>query len=241
MRQPFEPLLERCAVVPFGDAAALERELAAGDVAAFIVEPVQIEGGLRFAPPGYLRRGPRPVLASRRAVRPRRNSDRVWAARIAVRVSAGRDRARRARPREVRGRIDCRHRHHDDDRDACSAGHTDRCAASICTVRRSRATRSRASPPPRRCGFSRTSGSCENARARGDELVAGLRARLRGHPLVRDIRGRGLLVAIELTAGVETARRDAGRPVAERRAARARRHRAAGIAGMERPPASSRR
>jgi 4-aminobutyrate aminotransferase-like enzyme len=30
-----------------------------------------------------------------------------------------------------------------------------------------------------------------------------LRTRLRGHPLVREIRGRGLLIAIELTAGVE--------------------------------------
>src|SRR5262245_36526240 len=55
MREPFEPLLERCTVVPFGDITALERELAARDVAAFIVEPVQIEGGVRFAPEGYLR------------------------------------------------------------------------------------------------------------------------------------------------------------------------------------------
>jgi putrescine aminotransferase len=45
---------------------------------------------------------------------------------------------------------------------------------------------------------------CANSRERGDELLAGLRQRLRGHPLVRDIRGRGLLVAIELRAAVDT-------------------------------------
>jgi putrescine aminotransferase len=44
---------------------------------------------------------------------------------------------------------------------------------------------------------------CANCRERGDELLTGLRERLHGHPLVREIRGRGLLVAIELQVGVE--------------------------------------
>src|SRR5690606_6438687 len=38
----------------------------------------------------------------------------------------------------------------------------------------------------------------DNARARGEELVAGLRRRLAGHPLVREVRGQGLLVGLEL-------------------------------------------
>lgn len=52
----FLPLVPGCTLVPYGDAAALERELAAGDVAGFIVEPVQGEGGIIVPPPGYLKR-----------------------------------------------------------------------------------------------------------------------------------------------------------------------------------------
>jgi ornithine--oxo-acid transaminase len=53
-RERFEPLLPGCDPIPFGDLDALERELARGDVAAFIVEPVQGKG-VYVAPDGYLR------------------------------------------------------------------------------------------------------------------------------------------------------------------------------------------
>jgi ornithine--oxo-acid transaminase len=43
-RERFGQLLAGCQAVPFGDLIALERELARGDVAAFIVEPVQGKG-----------------------------------------------------------------------------------------------------------------------------------------------------------------------------------------------------
>jgi ornithine--oxo-acid transaminase len=52
-RDGFGALLPGCEPVPFGDLAALERELAQGDVAAFIVEPVQGKG-VYLAPDGYL-------------------------------------------------------------------------------------------------------------------------------------------------------------------------------------------
>ncbi len=52
-RTAFAPLVPDVVHVPFGDLAALEREL--GDAAAFIVEPVQAEGGVHVPPPGYLR------------------------------------------------------------------------------------------------------------------------------------------------------------------------------------------
>ncbi|WP_431968467.1 aspartate aminotransferase family protein [Actinacidiphila sp. bgisy160] len=52
-REGFDPLLPDTAV-PLGDLAALERELAKGDVAALIVEPIQGKG-VHAAPPGYLR------------------------------------------------------------------------------------------------------------------------------------------------------------------------------------------
>ena len=52
-REGFGPLLPGCDAVAFGDADALERELARGDVAAFIVEPVQGKG-VNLPPPDYL-------------------------------------------------------------------------------------------------------------------------------------------------------------------------------------------
>jgi ornithine--oxo-acid transaminase len=52
-RDGFGPLLPGCEAVPFGDAGALERELARGDVAAFVVEPVQGKG-VNLPPDDYL-------------------------------------------------------------------------------------------------------------------------------------------------------------------------------------------
>ncbi|HST33075.1 MAG TPA: aspartate aminotransferase family protein, partial [Solirubrobacteraceae bacterium] len=54
-REGFGPLLPGCDPVPFGDPDALERELARGDVAALIVEPVQGKG-VNLPPPDYLQR-----------------------------------------------------------------------------------------------------------------------------------------------------------------------------------------
>jgi ornithine--oxo-acid transaminase len=52
-REGFGPLVPGCAAVPFGDLDALERALARGDVAAFVVEPVQGKG-VNLPPEGYL-------------------------------------------------------------------------------------------------------------------------------------------------------------------------------------------
>src|SRR5262249_46226369 len=45
-RDPFGPHLPGVESLPFGDAGALERALARGDVAAVVVEPIQGEGGV---------------------------------------------------------------------------------------------------------------------------------------------------------------------------------------------------
>jgi ornithine--oxo-acid transaminase len=54
-RAGFGPLLAGCDAVPFGDAQALQAELERGDVAAFVVEPVQGKG-VNLPPPDYLPR-----------------------------------------------------------------------------------------------------------------------------------------------------------------------------------------
>lgn len=54
-RRQFEPLLGPTREVPFGDLEALERALAPEDVACFIVEPIQGEGGVVLPPDGYLK------------------------------------------------------------------------------------------------------------------------------------------------------------------------------------------
>jgi acetylornithine/succinyldiaminopimelate/putrescine aminotransferase len=53
-RDPFAPHVPGIATLPFGDVAALEAALAAGDVAAVVVEPIQLEGGVRPLSPEYV-------------------------------------------------------------------------------------------------------------------------------------------------------------------------------------------
>ena len=53
-RDGFEPFLPHCRAIPFNDLAALEEELRRGDVAAFVVEPVQGKG-VNLPSSGYLR------------------------------------------------------------------------------------------------------------------------------------------------------------------------------------------
>lgn len=53
-RTEYQPLVPEFEHVPYGDAEVLDRVLV--DAAAFIVEPVQGEGGVNIPPPGYLTR-----------------------------------------------------------------------------------------------------------------------------------------------------------------------------------------
>jgi len=53
-QEPFLPLLPGVDHVPYGDAAVLEKSLQSRDAAAFIVEPIQGEGGVIVPLSGYL-------------------------------------------------------------------------------------------------------------------------------------------------------------------------------------------
>ncbi|MEO8425738.1 MAG: aspartate aminotransferase family protein [Verrucomicrobiota bacterium] len=53
-REGFAPFLPNCRAIPFNDLVALELELRRGDVAGFVVEPVQGKG-VNLSAPGYLR------------------------------------------------------------------------------------------------------------------------------------------------------------------------------------------
>ena len=53
-REGFGPLLQQTVGVPFGDLPALEAALAEAECAAFIVEPVQAEAGIRVPDKSYL-------------------------------------------------------------------------------------------------------------------------------------------------------------------------------------------
>jgi len=58
-QQPFAPLVPGCEAVAYGDLESLERALSGGRFAAFVVEPIQAEGGMIVPPAGYLQEAQR--------------------------------------------------------------------------------------------------------------------------------------------------------------------------------------
>jgi putrescine aminotransferase len=193
---PFRPLLEGFTQVPYGDSDALGEELA--EAAAFVVEPVQGEGGINVPPSGYLR-------AVRAAC------DRAGALLIADEVQTGLGRcgyrfacerdgvvpdvltlakglsggvipvgAFIARPSvwdRAFGKAPLLHT-------STFGGGELACAAAIAAI-----------------DALEDEGLVENARVRGEQLLAGARAIAAEFPaVVREARGLGLLVGVELVA-----------------------------------------
>jgi len=197
LRAPFEPLLPGCTAVPFGDLDALERALAARKVAAFLVEPVQAEGGVVLPPSGYLRaagelcrrHGALLVLDEVQTGLGRcgslfafQDEDVVPDVLVLAKSLGGgiAPMAATVTRRQWHDRAFGSTRRFDL-HGSTFAGNALGCVAALETL-----------------AIVEEERLAEAAVLRGRRLVDGLRRRLQDHPFVRGVRGRGLLVAIEL-------------------------------------------
>ena len=198
LRKPFEPLLDGCERVRYGDLLGLEKKLKRKDVAAFIVEPIAKEFGVLPAPGGYLqgaqqlcretgtlfvvdesqiglgRTGTLFAFQAEDDVVPDVLvlADSLGGALVPVAatlVSADTHQKAYGSSRSF------------DLHDSTYAGSALGSAVALATLSALDEGR-----------------LVRKARERGDQLLDGLKTRLKGHPLVKDIRGRGLLVGIEL-------------------------------------------
>ena len=195
-KSPFRPLLSDVVHVAYGDADALDAALV--DAAAFIVEPVQGEGGVNVPPAGYLARA-------------REACDRAGALLIADEVQTGLGRcgylfacerdgvvpvvlvlakglsggvvpigAFVARPgawNAAYGKAPLIHT-------STFGGNPLACAAALAAL-----------------AVLRDDDLVANARARGEQLLAGARRIASEYPsVVREARGLGLLAGVELTS-----------------------------------------
>ena len=197
MRAPFEPLLAGCEAVPFGDLGALGRVLERRRAAAFLVEPIQGEGGVVMPPRGYLRdaaalcrrHGTLLVLDEVQTGLGRTGALFAFTAEGVIPDVLVLGKALGGGLLPVSAALVSEKLHSAaygsvetfDLHGSTFSGYALGCVAALETLRIIKDER-----------------LSENAAARGQELLDGLRARLAGHPMVREVRGRGLLVGIEL-------------------------------------------
>jgi len=194
-KSAYAPLVPDIVHVPFGDVDALDAQLV--DAAAFIVEPIQGEGGVNLPPPGYLRAA-------------RELCDRHGALLIADEVQTGLGRCGRMFACDFDGVVP--------DVMALAKGLSGGVIPIGAYVAR---------PAPWNAAYAKaplmhtsTFGGNElacaaalaaldvlidddlvtNARERGEQLLAGVRATQARYPgVVAEARGAGLLVGVELT------------------------------------------
>lgn len=197
-RKPFEPLLPECRRVPFGDLDALEAALRRHRVAAFLIEPVQAEAGVAIAPGGYLleaqglcrRHGALLVLDE---VQTGLGRTGRW---CAFQHTPGLDPDILVLGKALGGALLpvaatlTRRELHDraygtsrtfDLHGSTYAGYALGCAVALQVLR-----------------ILDEDGLAEAAEQRGRRLRDGLRRRIGAHPLVREVRGTGLLTGVEL-------------------------------------------
>jgi ornithine--oxo-acid transaminase len=193
-RAGFGPLLADTPV-PFGDLAALERELSRGDVAAFVLEPIQGKG-VQVAPPGYLAAAG-DLLHGRGALlicdevqtgvgrtgsffayeEEQADVDIVTVAKALSGgfVPVGATLAKGSIFDKVYSSLDRVFVHA-----STFAGNALAMAAGLATL-----------------SVIDDEDLIANARDRGEELLAGLRGLARTNPMIKDVRGRGLIIGVE--------------------------------------------
>ena len=193
IQQGYGPLVEGFIRVPFGDFAAAEKAMADHpDIVAVLLEPIQGEGGVRVAPDAY--------LTGLRAL-----CDRHGALLMLDEIQSGMCRAGQW----------FAHQHEDNLRPdillaakalgngvpigACLA--TDKVAGLMQPG--SHGTTFGGNPLACRAALEviatmQDEGLAEQSLVKGKALRKALRERLAGHPRVREIRGRGLMIGIEL-------------------------------------------
>ncbi|WP_372456425.1 acetylornithine transaminase [Cellulomonas chengniuliangii] len=199
-REPFEPLPGGVEFLPFGDTDALEAAFAQDgeDVAALVLEPVQGEAGVRALPPGYLALARRltaesGALLALDEVQSGMGRTGAWLAHQHPRLGGG------IRPDVVTlakglgggfpiGAVVAYGEHAATllgrgQHGTTFGGNPVAAAAGLATI-----------------GVIERDGLLAHVRALGDQWRADLTAL--GHPLVREVRGEGLLIAVELTAPV---------------------------------------
>ncbi len=197
-KEGFGPLLPGCERVPFGDLARLEKELRAKDVAAFIVEPIQGRM-VTLPPPGYLKAaqelcrrygtlfvadeiqtGPR---AHRQAVRPRALGPRAGL---------------RARRQGAQRRLHAGRGDGHDARDLPEGGGTlERSYVHQSTYGRNRLSMAAGLATLR---IIERDGLVEHAARMGSVLLDGLAELQQRYEMVKEVRGSGLMIGIELGA-----------------------------------------
>jgi len=197
LRDPFEPLLPECYEIPFDDLVSLEKTLLDKKPAAFVVEPIQGEAGVIVPKQDYLRaaqelcrkHGALLVLDEVQTGLGRTGTMFAYEQEgfvpdvlvlgkslggglvpvsVAVTTPEIHDRAY--------GRVDRFDLH-----GATFSGWALGCRVALATLQ-----------------IIEEDGLADAARARGEQLVERLRDAIGTHPFVKGVRGRGLLVAVEL-------------------------------------------
>lgn len=205
LRQPFEPLLPQCEAIPFGDLPVLEQALRKRRPAAFLVEPIQSEGGVVLPPTDYLKQaqalckkhGTLLILDEVQTGLGRTGSLFMYQAEDFVPdvlvlakslggslLPMGAALTSRELVIKAYGTMERFDLH-----GSTFSGNAFGCAAALETLR------------ILQDGHNGKPGHLDligNAKRMGRLLVDLLRERLAGHPLVREVRGRGLLVGVEL-------------------------------------------
>ncbi|MBV6457134.1 MAG: Ornithine aminotransferase [Fimbriimonadaceae bacterium] len=191
---PFTPGFE---MVPFGDLAALEARITA-NTAAVLLEPIQAEGGIIFPPAGY--------MAGLRELCTRHNVLLIWDEIQTGFCRTGKKFAWQHESAEpdmmclgkalgggvfpvsaVVGKRDVMEVFKPGDHGSTFGGNPLGCVVAMAALQEMDSER-----------------LAERSQRMGDRLIAGLRDL--NFPFIEDIRGRGLLVGLEVAEGIDTVR-----------------------------------